>query len=94
MSDLLAARREESCPVSQAERREDREAIVACAQRLPPGEREAFKLVHLKGLSTVSTGRLLDISTDAAYQRAKRGLQKISRYMAERFQPPSPTPSG
>ena len=74
-----------TCPLTRAEREEIERAIDECVARLPAAQREAFVLVHRRGYSTREAGRLLGITADAAYQRAKRGRHAVIRCLGVHF---------
>ena len=81
----ISADSEQSCPVTRAERREIRVAIREFLPRLPERQRLAFDLWFFKGLGFYEIGLALEITADAAYQLVMRALQKIIRWLGERF---------
>lgn len=55
----------------------DGRRILAAIDHLPEGEREAFDLVQIQGLSQAEAARVLEVSVATVNRRVNRGLQLL-----------------
>src|SRR5262249_27694266 len=56
----------------------DGRRILAAIDRLPEGEREAFDLVRIQGMSQPEAARVLEVSVMTVNRRLSRGLQLLA----------------
>ena len=55
----------------------DGRRILAAIEQLPEGEREAFDLVRIQGLSQAEAARVLEVSVATVHRRLNRGLRLL-----------------
>jgi RNA polymerase sigma-70 factor (ECF subfamily) len=56
--------------------------ILAAIERLPEGEREAFELVRIQGMSQTEAAQVLEVSVMTVNRRLHRGLQLMAASVA------------
>ena len=59
--------------------------ILAAIDQLPEGEREAFDLVQVQGLSQVEAAKVLEVSVATVNRRLNRGLQLLTATLADLY---------
>ena len=59
--------------------------IVAAIDQLPEGEREAFDLVQVQGLSQAEAAQVLEVSVATVNRRLNRGLQLLTATLADLY---------
>ena len=59
--------------------------ILAAVDQLPEGEREAFDLVKIQGLSQAETAQVLEVSVATVNRRLNRGLQLLTATLADLY---------
>jgi RNA polymerase sigma-70 factor (ECF subfamily) len=59
--------------------------ILAAVDQLPEGEREAFDLVQVQGLSQAEAARVLEVSVATVNRRLNRGLQLLTATLADLY---------
>ncbi len=79
---LLPFAAEAPGPEREAEGGEISDHISAAMDRLTPGERAAFTLRHLQGLSIREIGEALDMQSNAVKNSIFRAVQKMRRELA------------
>jgi RNA polymerase sigma-70 factor (ECF subfamily) len=52
--------------------------MLEAIDRLPEGEREAFELVRIQGLTQAEAAQVLGVSTMTVNRRLNRGLQLLA----------------
>jgi RNA polymerase sigma factor (sigma-70 family) len=52
--------------------------MLEAIERLPEGEREAFELVRIQGMSQAEAARMLEVSAATVNRRLSRGLQLLA----------------
>lgn len=57
--------------------------MLAAIDRLPEGEREAFDLVRIQGLSQAEAAEVLGISAATVNRRLNRGLQSLAEELSD-----------
>src|SRR5947207_9737155 len=68
--------------------------ILAAIDQLPEGEREAFDLVRVQGLSQAEAARLLEVSVATVNRRLNRSLRLLTATLADLYpgeEGPAPT---
>ena len=59
--------------------------IFAAIDQLPEGEREAFDLVQVQGLSQAEAAQVLEVSVATVNRRLNRGLQLLTATLADLY---------
>jgi RNA polymerase sigma-70 factor (ECF subfamily) len=59
--------------------------ILAAVDQLPEGEREAFDLVQIQGLSQAEAAQVLEVSVATVNRRLNRGLQLLTATLADLY---------
>ena len=59
--------------------------ILAAIDQLPEGEREAFDLVQVQGLSQAEAAKALEVSVATVNRRLNRGLQLLTATLADLY---------
>ena len=59
--------------------------ILAAVDQLPEGEREAFDLVEIQGLSQAEAAQVLEVSVATVNRRLNRGLQLLTATLADLY---------
>ena len=59
--------------------------ILTAIDQLPEGEREAFDLVQVQGLSQAEAARVLEVSVATVNRRLNRGLQLLTATLADLY---------
>ena len=59
--------------------------ILAAIDQLPEGEREAFDLVQVQGLSQAEAAQVLEVSVATVNRRLNRGLQLLTATLADLY---------
>jgi RNA polymerase sigma-70 factor (ECF subfamily) len=59
--------------------------ILAAVDQLPEGEREAFDLVEIQGLSQAEAAKVLEVSVATVNRRLNRGLQLLTATLADLY---------
>jgi len=59
--------------------------MLEAIERLPEGEREAFELVRIQGMSQAEAARLLEVSVATVNRRLSRGLQLLAAELGELY---------
>jgi RNA polymerase sigma-70 factor (ECF subfamily) len=63
----------------------DGRRILAAIDRLPAGEREAFDLVRIQGMSQAEAAQLLEVSVMTVNRRLNRGLQLLAAALGDLY---------
>lgn len=63
----------------------DGRRILAAIDQLPDGEREAFDLVRLQGLSQAEAARVLEVSVATVNRRLNHGLQLLAATLGDLY---------
>jgi RNA polymerase sigma-70 factor (ECF subfamily) len=63
----------------------DGRRILAAIEGLPEGEREAFDLVRIQGMSQVEAAAVLDVSVMTVNRRLNRGLQLLAATLGDLY---------
>jgi RNA polymerase sigma-70 factor (ECF subfamily) len=63
----------------------DSRRILEAIDRLPEGEREAFDLVRIQGMSQAEAARLLGVSVMTTRRRLSRGLQLLAATLGDLY---------
>ena len=63
----------------------DGRRILAAIDHLPEGEREAFDLVQVQGLSQAEAAQALEVSVATVNRRLNRGLQLLTATLADLY---------
>jgi RNA polymerase sigma-70 factor (ECF subfamily) len=63
----------------------DGRRILAAIEALPEGEREAFDLVRIQGLSQAEAARVLEVSVMTVNRRLNRGLQRLAAALGDLY---------
>ena len=63
----------------------DGRRILAAVDQLPEGEREAFDLVQIQGLSQAEAARLLEVSVATVNRRVNRSLRLLTATLADLY---------
>jgi RNA polymerase sigma-70 factor (ECF subfamily) len=61
----------------------DGRRILAAIERLPEGEREAFDLVRIQGMSQVEAAQVLEVSVMTVSRRLNRGLHLLAAALGD-----------
>jgi RNA polymerase sigma-70 factor (ECF subfamily) len=61
----------------------DGRRILAAIERLPDGEREAFDLVRIQGMSQAEAAQVLEVSVMTVNRRLNRGLQLLAATLGD-----------
>src|SRR5262249_45634109 len=61
----------------------DSRRILEAIDRLPEGEREAFDLVRIQGMSQAEAARVLGVSVMTTRRRLSRGLQLLAATLGD-----------
>jgi RNA polymerase sigma factor (sigma-70 family) len=80
--------REESVPApasSASGLTPDGRRILAAIDQLPDGERKAFDLVRIQGMSQSEAARVLEVSVMTVNRRLNRGLQLLAAALADLY---------
>jgi RNA polymerase sigma-70 factor (ECF subfamily) len=80
--------REESVPApasSDTGLTPDSRRILAAIDNLPEGEREAFDLVRLQGMSQAEAAQVLEVSVMTVNRRLNRGLQLLAATLGDLY---------
>src|SRR5262249_49654496 len=88
--------REESVPApasSASGLTPDGRRILEAIDRLPEGEREAFDLVRIQGMSQTEAARVLEVSVMTVNRRLNRGLQLLAATLGDLY-PGEEDPAG
>jgi RNA polymerase sigma-70 factor (ECF subfamily) len=59
--------------------------ILAAIDGLPEGEREAFDLVRIQGISQSEAARVLGVSVMTVHRRLGRGLQRLTATLGDLY---------
>jgi RNA polymerase sigma-70 factor (ECF subfamily) len=59
--------------------------MLAAIESLPEGEREAFDLVRIQGLSQSEAARVLGVSVITVHRRLGRGLQRLATTLGDLY---------
>jgi RNA polymerase sigma-70 factor (ECF subfamily) len=59
--------------------------ILAAIENLPEGEREAFNLVRIQGMSQAEAAQVLEVSVMTVSRRLHRGLQLLSASLGDLY---------
>jgi RNA polymerase sigma-70 factor (ECF subfamily) len=59
--------------------------MLEAIEGLPEGEREAFELVRLQGMSQVEAARVLGVSVATINRRLSRGLQLLADALGDLY---------
>jgi len=59
--------------------------MLEAIERLPEGEREAFELVRIQGMSQAEAGRVLGVSVATVNRRLSRGLQLLAAELGDLY---------
>src|SRR5262245_55427724 len=82
--DLLGAQ-EPAAPDSDSGLTPDGRRILAAIDRLPEGQREAFDLVRIQGMSQSEAARVLEVSVMTVNRRLGRGLQMLAADLGDLY---------
>jgi RNA polymerase sigma-70 factor (ECF subfamily) len=63
----------------------DSRRILTAIEHLPEGEREAFDLVRIQGMSQAEAAQVLEVSVMTVNRRLNRGLQLLSASLGDLF---------
>jgi RNA polymerase sigma-70 factor (ECF subfamily) len=63
----------------------DGRRMLEAIERLPEGEREAFDLVRVQGLSQSEAAQVLEVSVMTVHRRLNRGLQLLATSLADLY---------
>jgi RNA polymerase sigma-70 factor (ECF subfamily) len=63
----------------------DGRRILAAIDGLPEGEREAFDLVRIQGLSQAEAAQVLEVSVMTVNRRLNRGLQLLAATLGDLY---------
>ena len=63
----------------------DGRRILAAIDRLPEGEREAFDLVRIQGMSQAEAAQVLEVSVMTVNRRLNRGLQLLTATLGDLY---------
>jgi RNA polymerase sigma-70 factor (ECF subfamily) len=63
----------------------DSRRILDAIESLPEGEREAFDLVRIQGISQSEAARLLGVSVMTVHRRLGRGLQRLAATLGDLY---------
>jgi RNA polymerase sigma-70 factor (ECF subfamily) len=71
----------------------DGRRILAAIERLPEGEREAFDLVRIQGMSQTEAAQVLEVSVMTVNRRLNRGLQMLAATLGDLYPDEDSAPS-
>jgi RNA polymerase sigma-70 factor (ECF subfamily) len=80
--------RDESAPApasSESGLSPDGRRILAAIDSLPQGEREAFDLVRIQGMSQAEAAQMLEVSVMTVNRRLNRGLQMLAATLGDLY---------
>ena len=63
----------------------DGRRILAAIDSLPEGEREAFDLVRIQGMSQSEAAQVLEVSVMTVNRRLNRGLQRLAAALGDLY---------
>ena len=63
----------------------DARRMLEAIERLPQGEREAFELVRIQGISQAEAARVLEVSVATVNRRLNRGLQSLAAELGDLY---------
>jgi RNA polymerase sigma-70 factor (ECF subfamily) len=63
----------------------DARRMLEAIERLPQGEREAFELVRIQGMSQTEAARVLGVSVATVNRRLSRGLQLLAAALGDLY---------
>ena len=63
----------------------DGRRILAAIDSLPEGEREAFDLVRIQGMSQAEAAQVLEVSVMTVNRRLNRGLQRLAAALGDLY---------
>jgi RNA polymerase sigma-70 factor (ECF subfamily) len=63
----------------------DGRRILEAIDRLPEGEREAFDVVRIQGMSQAKAAQVLEISVMTINRRLNRGLQRLAATLGDLY---------
>jgi len=63
----------------------DGRRILAAIDGLPEGEREAFDLVRIQGMSQTEAAKVLEVSVMTVNRRLNRGLQLLTATLGDLY---------
>jgi RNA polymerase sigma-70 factor (ECF subfamily) len=63
----------------------DGRRILAAIEGLPEGEREAFDLVRIQGMSQAEAAQVLEVSVMTVNRRLNRGLQLLAAALGDLY---------
>jgi RNA polymerase sigma-70 factor (ECF subfamily) len=63
----------------------DARRMLEAIERLPEGEREAFELVRIQGMSQLEAARVLGVSVATVNRRLSRGLQLLAAALGDLY---------
>src|SRR5205823_9868443 len=63
----------------------DGRRILAAIDQLPEGDREAFDLVRIQGLSQAEAARLMEVSVATVNRRVNRSLRLLTATLADLY---------
>ena len=63
----------------------DGRRILAAIEGLPDGEREAFDLVRIQGISQAEAAQVLNVSVMTVNRRLNRGLQLLAAALGDLY---------
>jgi RNA polymerase sigma-70 factor (ECF subfamily) len=63
----------------------DGRRILAAIESLPEGEREAFDLVRIQGMSQTEAAEVLEVSVMTVNRRLNRGLQLLTATLGDLY---------
>ena len=70
---------------SDSELTPDGRRILSAIERLPEGEREAFDLVRIQGMSQSEAAQVLEVSVMTVNRRLNRGLQLLAATLGDLY---------
>ena len=82
---LVEAELDALFPTPRPEPAPDARRILAAIDRLPEGEREAFDLVRIQGMTQTEAAQLLGVSVMTVNRRLNRGLQLLAAALADLY---------
>jgi RNA polymerase sigma-70 factor (ECF subfamily) len=63
----------------------DARRMLEAIERLPEGEREAFELVRIQGMSQAEAAHVLEVSAATVNRRLSRGLQLLATELGDLY---------
>ncbi len=70
---------------SESQLTADVRRMLEAIDRLPEGEREAFELVRIQGMSQAEAARMLEVSVATVNRRLRRGLQLLAAELGDLY---------